>query len=284
MRALRSCLCVLLPFLSCQLSTASPPAADVLPPMLATRAPLQPDPADYWVSEKLDGVRARWDGQVLRFRNGAVIAAPRWFVAPLPDVALDGELWLGRGRFDALSAIVRRTEPVDADWRSVRYMLFELPGADGDFTARLERLRGIAATADAGWIAVVPQQRVTDRAALEALFREVVGQGGEGLMLHRADAHWAPGRSDALLKLTPSEDAEAVVTAHVPGRGRLSGRLGALEVVDAEGRRFRIGSGFTDAQRAAPPAIGATVTFRFRERTPQGKPRFPVFLRERTLP
>jgi DNA ligase-1 len=236
------------------------------------------------VSEKLDGVRARWDGEALRLRNGERIAAPAWFTAALPAQLLDGELWMARGRFDALSGLVRRQQPDEADWRAVRYMLFELPGADGDFSARLERLQAIERDAGADWIRVVPQRRVADRDQLDTLFREVVGQGGEGLMLHRADAHWAPGRSEALLKMTPFEDAEATVVGHLPGRGRLRGKLGALAVIDSEGRRFRVGSGFTDAQRLSPPAVGALITYRFRERTPRGQPRFPVFVRERLLP
>jgi DNA ligase-1 len=275
MRALLFCLCGLL---------SSFVDADPLPPMLAQRAPADIDPAAYWVSEKLDGVRARWDGQALRLRNGAVIAAPAWFVAPLPGYPLDGELWLGRGRFDELSGIVRRERPTDADWRAVRYMVFDLPGADGDFSQRLARMQQLVEVIGADWIRAVPQQRLADRAALQALFDAVVAGGGEGLMLHRADAHWTAGRSDALLKLTPFLDAEATVLAHLPGKGRHRGRLGALEVVDAAGRRFRIGSGFTDAQRSAPPAIGAVVTYRYRELTPRGQPRFPVFLRERLLP
>ncbi len=258
--------------------------ADPLPPMLAQRAPADVDPAAYWVSEKLDGVRARWDGQALRLRNGAAIAAPAWFIAPLPGHALDGELWLGRGRFDELSGVVRRERPADADWRAVRYMLFDLPGADGDFSQRLARMQHLVEAIGADWIRVVPQQRLADRAALQALFEAVVAGGGEGLMLHRADAPWTAGRSDALLKLTPFVDAEATVLAHLPGRGRHRGRLGALEVIDAAGRRFRIGSGFTDAERAAPPAVGAVVTYRYRELTPRGQPRFPVFVRERLLP
>lgn len=275
MRILLCCICLLLSALA---------GADPLPPMLALRAPADVDPAGYWVSEKLDGVRARWDGEALRLRNGERIVAPAWFTQPLPALPLDGELWMVRGRFDALSGLVRRQQPDEADWRQVRYMLFELPGADGDFSARLERLKAIERDAGADWIRVVPQRRVADRDQLDTLFREVVGQGGEGLMLHRADAHWAPGRSEALLKMTPFEDAEATVVGHLPGRGRLRGKLGALDVIDSEGRRFRVGSGFTDAQRASPPAVGALITYRFRERTPRGLPRFPVFVRERLLP
>lgn len=275
MRVVLCCICLLLSALA---------GADPLPPMLALRAPADLDPAAYWVSEKLDGVRARWDGEALRLRNGERIAAPAWFTAALPAQPLDGELWMARGRFDALSGLVRRQQPDEADWRAVRYMLFELPGADGDFSARLERLQAIERDAGADWIRVVPQRRVADRDQLDTLFREVVGQGGEGLMLHRADAHWAPGRSEALLKMTPFEDAEATVVGHLPGRGRLRGKLGALAVIDSEGRRFRVGSGFTDAQRLSPPAVGALITYRFRERTPRGQPRFPVFVRERLLP
>ena len=71
------------------------------------------DPAKYLVSEKYDGVRAIWDGKVLRFRSGRAVDAPAWFIAKLPAQPLDGELWLARGRFEALSGIVRKTEPED---------------------------------------------------------------------------------------------------------------------------------------------------------------------------
>lgn len=265
--------------LSMQAALADPPAL-----MHAQRHHDGIDPAAYWVSEKLDGVRAVWDGRVLRFRSGRPIAAPAWFTGPLPAHPLDGELWIARRRFDVLSGVVRREVPDDADWQPVRYLLFDLPGAPGDFSQRLERLTRIVADAGLPWLQVVPQWRVADRAELAVRFSEVVAGGGEGLMLHRADALWAAGRSDALLKLTPFLDAEATVTGHVPGKGRHRGRLGALEVMDAEGRRFRIGSGLSDAARAAPPAIGAQVTYRYRELTTRGLPRFPVFVRVRDLP
>jgi DNA ligase-1 len=91
--------------------------------------PWQPalSPAGYLVSEKLDGVRALWDGRQLRFRSGRPIAAPAWFMAGLPDAPLDGELWMGRHSFEVLSGAVRRQVPVDAEWRLVRYMVFDMP-------------------------------------------------------------------------------------------------------------------------------------------------------------
>ena len=91
------------------------------------------DPNPYLVSEKFDGVRAFWDGQSLRFRSGLPIAAPDWFIAGLPKTPLDGDLWLGRGRFDELSGTVRKRLPVEVEWRQVRYMIFDLPGSSGSF-------------------------------------------------------------------------------------------------------------------------------------------------------
>ena len=259
----------------------SPPPPALL---LAETASSQLDPAPYWVSEKLDGVRAFWDGRVLRFRSGNPVPAPAWFTAALPSQPLDGELWIARERFDQVSGIVRSQPPNDGDWKQVRYMVFELPDAPGTFTDRLALMRAIVERAQVPWLRVVPQFRVADADALKRHLDQIVRQGGEGLMLHRADARWQPGRSAALLKLTPWQDAEARVIGYVPGKGRLQGKVGSLVVEADDGRRFRIGSGLTDETRAAPPPIGALVTYRYRELTPAGQPRFPRYLRERTLP
>ena len=240
-------------------------------------------PSAFLVSEKLDGVRAFWDGQALRFRSGRLIAAPDWFTVSLPKTALDGELWLGRGRFDELSGIVRHRVPVDADWRGVRYMVFDLPGSADTFSERTEHMKQVLLQAPQPWLQVVAQQRVPDAAALQNLLTQTVKDGGEGLVLHRANALWSPGRSDALLKLKPVPDEEARVVAHVPGKGRHQGRLGALLLEMPNGQRFALGTGFTDAQRTDPPSVGTVVTFRYRDRTPRGLPKFASFLRVRSV-
>ena len=69
------------------------------------------------------------------------------------------------------------------------------------------------------------------------------------------------------------------MVGHVPGKGKYAGMLGALEVRAANGQRFKLGTGLSDAQRASPPAIGSTVTYTYRDLTPGGKPRFASFLR-----
>ena len=249
------------------------------PLMLAREAPDDVDPAGFLVSEKLDGVRAVWDGGRLRFRSGRPVPAPAWFVARLPDEPLDGELWLGRGRFEALSGLVRRAEPDDAGWRSLRYACFDQPGLPGAFAARAARLAALAR--ESGAFEAVEQRRVGSAAELRRWLREVVDGGGEGLVLHHAESAWRPGRSGALLKLKPAHDAEAVVVGHLGGRGRLDGMLGALRVRRADGAEFLIGTGFSDAQRAAPPALGSVVSYTHRGTTAGGLPRFASFVRVR---
>ena len=251
------------------------------PVLLARDARPDMDPRGWLVSEKLDGVRALWDGQRLRFRSGRAIIAPPWFTAALPPVPLDGELWGGRGRFEQLSGTVRREQPSDDAWREVRYQVFDLPEASGPFLRRAALLRHIVQQAAWPALGAVEQFELPDAAALARRLAAVVREGGEGLMLHRADALRTAGRSDALLKLKPLQDAEAVVEAHEPGQGRHAGRMGALRVRAPDGRLFRLGTGFSDAQRREPPPLGSTVTYRYRELTGKGLPRFASFLRQR---
>ena len=259
--------------------TTNTPAATKELVLLAKNAPLGIDPEGYLISEKLDGVRAIWDGKILRFRSGLAIAAPAWFTAKLPPVALDGELWLGRGRFDALSGMVRKAKPDDAEWQQISYMVFELPQDKAKFAERAVTLKSIVQEAAFPQLQAVEQFKIANRATLQAKLDDVVRSGGEGLMLHLSSSLVAVGRSDVLLKLKPVQDAEAVVVAHVPGKGKYKGMTGALDVKMSSGQRFKIGTGLSDAQRKQPPAIGSIITYTYSDMTPSGKPRFASFLR-----
>lgn len=245
------------------------------------------DVTQYLVSEKFDGVRAVWDGKTLRFRSGRDVPAPAWWLAKLPATPLDGELWLARGKFAELSGIVRTSSAVDTDWQRVNYLIFELPdeaGTLGTFEQRYSRIREVVAKAQWASLQVVEQTRVADRTELKRRLDRVVKAGGEGLMLHLANAPYVTGRSDVLLKLKPLLDTEATVVRHIPGKGRNAGRLGALEVRTRDGILFRLGTGFSDAQRDNPPPLGSLVTYTYRDVTPSGKPRFASFLRVRDDP
>lgn len=237
--------------------------------------------ADYWVSEKYDGVRGYWDGHTLRTRGGETVAAPAWFTAGWPDTPMDGELWAGRGRFSHAQSTVRQQQPDDAAWREMRFMVFDLPAHGGTFDQRLPALNQLVESLDQPWVQAVLQQRVASDAALQKLLLRTVRAGGEGLMLHRGASMYRAGRSDDLIKVKTHEDTEAKVIAHVPGQGRHAGRLGALVVEMPSGQRFRLGAGLTDAERDHPPPVGSWVTYRFRGTHDSGVPRFASFVRVR---
>lgn len=234
------------------------------------------------VSEKFDGVRAWWDGKRLLTRNGHIIAAPTWFTAGWPETVLDGELWIARGQFELVSGTVRRQQPVDSEWKRVRYLVFDLPAQAGDFDARNSKLATVVTALGQPWVQVVEQRRVDSIGALRERFDAVIMEGGEGLMLKRGASEYQAGRSADLLKYKPYDDAEAVVIGYVPGKGKYENQVGSLIVRDAGGREFRVGSGLRDLDRKQPPAIGSTITYAYTGLTRDGLPRFARFLRVRT--
>lgn len=257
--------------------------------MLASDYPRSFVLSDVLVSEKYDGVRGYWDGQRLWTRGGNPIAAPAWFTEGWPAQALDGELWAGRGRFAHAVSTVRQQQADDGAWRQMQYMVFDLPAHGGPFGTRHVDAQNLVRALQQPWVQAVLQTPVPDATALRAWLDRTVSAGGEGLMLHRNSALYLPGRSAELVKFKPSQDAEAQVVGHLPGQGRFRGLTGAL-LVDWPGldggkaQRFKLGSGLSDAERHAPPALGSWVTFRFRGRTAQGVPRFATYLRPASEP
>lgn len=269
------------------LAPALPVAAAGSPPLLLANV-YHPGVAlqDYWVSEKYDGVRAFWDGEKLLTRGGGRITAPGWFTAGWPREPMDGELWAGRGQFSKAVSTVRQQAADDASWRGMRFMVFDLPAQPGPFTERIPVLSGLVTRIDQPWVQAVPQFRVSSHAELQRLLAKTVRLGGEGLMLHRGASLYRGQRSDDLLKVKTHEDAEARVVAHLPGKGKFDGMMGALlvEMPGAAGKpgpQFKLGTGFSDEQRRQPPQVGSTVTYRYRGFNDSGIPRFASFMRVR---
>ncbi|MDQ7746404.1 DNA ligase [Hydrogenophaga pseudoflava] len=253
------------------------------PPALMLAGKYRPglDLSAYWVSEKFDGVRGYWDGQRLWTRGGEPLSPPDWFIEGWPATPMDGELWAGRGHFEEASGTVRQRQPDDQAWRRIRFMVFDLPAHPGVFDERMQAYHALLQRLGCEWVVAVPQEKVTDHASLQRRLKAIVRAGAEGLMLHRGDSLYRAVRGDDLVKLKPFDDAEAKVLSYVPGKGRHAGRMGALWVETPEGLRFRLGSGFTDAQRERPPSIGSWVTYRHHGLHDSGLPRFAAFLRER---
>lgn len=235
------------------------------------------DVTDWWISEKLDGVRAYWDGTQFLSRLGNLYVAPAWFTAGLPTEPLDGELWLERKQFQKTVSIVRRKDQSE-HWRQIKFVVFDAPGLKQPFEARMDHLHDLVKQTKSEFTIAHQHTRCQGIAHLKEELQRVESLGGEGLMLRQPASLYVAGRSSSLLKVKTFFDAEAVVVGHQPGAGRHKGRLGALQVILPDGTEFSVGTGFSDAQREAPPAIGSTITFRYQELSDGGVPRFPSYV------
>jgi DNA ligase-1 len=246
------------------------------PVLLAHKWEVEHDPTGWWMSEKLDGIRAYWDGEGFVSRLGNRFAAPPWFVEDLPANTLDGELWVGRKLFNRTTSIVR-SGAAGKDWKTVRYVVFDAPAHGGTFEERTAFCRELL---DRGlpYASWHPHEKCDGIDHLRTELERVEGLGGEGLMLRQPGSRYVSGRSNTLLKVKTFHDAEARVLDHVPGTGKHKGRLGALVVELPNGTRFNVGTGFSDRERQAPPDVGAVITFRYQELTEDGVPRFPSYV------
>jgi DNA ligase-1 len=239
------------------------------------------DLSGWWMSEKLDGVRAYWDGKQLLSRLGNLLHAPDWFLESLPEVPLDGELWLARKSFQKTVSIVRRQDKSD-HWKQISFLVFDAPAMTEPFERRVEFLTDAFARQLHPHAKLHPHELCRGIEHLKQELARVESLGGEGLMLRQPGSKYETGRSFTLLKIKTFHDAEARVVEHIAGAGRHAGRLGALGVELPDGTRFSVGTGFSDAQRENPPAVGSTITFRYQELSDRGVPRFPSFVRVRT--
>ena len=239
------------------------------------------DLQQYWISEKYDGIRAHWTGQQLLSRQGQLIDTPDWFTQGWPEEAMDGELWAGRGQFAAVQSAVATGPRQPQRWQAIRYMVFDLPRHPGDFPERQQALQQRVQRIHQDWVQVVPQWQVHSHSELMQQLHRLTRQGAEGLMLRRTNAPYRGGRSDDLIKLKLHDDAEALVIAHLPGKGKYVGMTGALLVQMPSGQRFRLGSGLSDADRQHPPPVGSTITYRYTGSHPSGLPRFARYWRVR---
>ena len=247
------------------------------PALLLAKEFTDQNPVGMWMSEKLDGVRAFWDGSRFLSRDGNEFVAPEWFKKDLPQTPLDGELWAGRGNFGKTLSKVRAAR---GDWTGLLYVVFDAPACNLPFEARQDHLR--ATLPNVPHVLLLEQERVESVAAMQAELARVEALGGEGLMLRAPGSKYVGVRSATLLKVKTFHDAEAVVVGYEGGKGRHAGRMGAAVCRLPNGIEFSVGGGWSDKMRDDPPAIGTTITFKYQELTPKGKPRFNSFLRVHT--
>ncbi|SHJ18214.1 DNA ligase-1 [Malonomonas rubra DSM 5091] len=279
--ALKSTTALLAVLLSCLLFLAISPgfALELMLPQSYNLQSAQPV-SGWLMSEKLDGVRGYWNGKQLLSKNGIAFSPPAEFIRDLPPFALEGELWGGRGRFQRTVSIVKRQQ--SDGWLHLKFAIFDVPEADGGFSARIERAIEWFRSHPSEHAFVIAQTPVRSQEHLLDELQRIEQLGGEGLIVRNPAALYSAGRSAEILKVKNYRDAEATVVAHLPGKGRNQNRLGALLVELGEGTRFKIGSGFSDAERESPPPLGAIITFKYYGTYKSGIPKFPSFLRVRS--
>ncbi len=230
------------------------------------------------MSEKLDGVRARWDGHRLISRGGHIFAVPEWFTEGFPPFAVDGELWSKRGDFEHIVSIVRRKKP-HAGWRQLTYQIFEVPDQTGGLLARLQILKDYLSMHPNTRIRIIKQTACHGQKHLRAHLKQLVALGAEGLVVRNPAAIYQTGRSSDALKVKKYLDTECTVVGYKAGKGKLTGLTGALLCRMNNGTLTSIGSGLNQHLRSKPPALGQIITFKYYGLTKNGKPRHPVFLR-----
>ena len=230
-----------------------------------------------WVmSEKLDGIRAYWNGHELLTRNGNIIHAPIWFTKDYPPFEIDGELWTTRGDFENISSIVRDKTP-SKKWREIKHYIFEVPHAKDGLFKRLAKVKAY----EGNIIKIISQIKVIDKNHLKKYLKEIESKGGEGVVVRDPNAPYIAKRTSKVLKVKSFYYAGCKVIGYREGRGKFKGLMGSIECKLDNNTTFRIGSGFNLDDRKNPPSIGSMVRFKYKEFTKYGKPRFPVFLRQR---
>jgi DNA ligase-1 len=242
------------------------------------------DISDFFVSEKLDGVRAIYYNGKFTSRNNKELFCPEWFVKDFPkNTVIDGELFTKRDDFSKILSIVKKHNPIDSEWKTIKFMAFDLPFLNEPFHKRYAELLRISKSKE--YMKVVINHKIKNFAGLEKIHEELIKKGAEGTMIRDPESYYEGKRSKYLLKYKPFQDDEAVVQGFEFGTGKNTEVMGKLRVQwfrkNQDKQIFSVGSGFTDTERKNYKKLypkGAIIKVKYFGFTSSGKPRFPIFL------
>lgn len=251
--------------------------------MLAKEYTGKEDIIGKYMSEKYDGERAIWTGRELRTRSNKIINAPEWFIKDFPKgISLDGELYAGRGKFQNTMSYVRKHNPIDEEWKKIKFMVFDVPHLKVSYIERYALLKQLKLPRH---VKIVEQILIKNLNQVEKKFKEVIEGNGEGLMIRDPTKEYVGKRTKDLLKMKETQDAEAIIMNIIEGTGKYVGMMGALKVKTKNNIEFKVGSGFTNKNRKnmynKNKYIGKQITFSHKGLTNAKKPRHPSFIRIR---
>ncbi|RXK00082.1 DNA ligase [Arcobacter sp. CECT 8986] len=233
----------------------------------------------WYMSEKLDGIRAYWNGKNLLTKNGNKINIPKEFTKNFPKFKLDGELWTKRDDFENIQSIVLDKIPTNK-WNQITYNIFEVPNAKGDFLKRLSKAKIWFEKHPNKFIKFIPQIKCNSKKDLDKFLNKLVSQKAEGVIVKNGKLSYFKGRNNNILKVKKFFDKEGkVITINYDKNN--TKRMKSLQIKLGNGVIFNLGGGFTNKQRYNPPKVGTTVTFKYYGFTKNNKPKFASFLRVR---
>lgn len=235
------------------------------------------DVTGWYLSEKLDGVRAFWKNRKLYTRNGNIINVPHWYTKDFPDVEMDGELWKNRNSFNELSGIIRKKIPINSEWKKVKYVIFDLPGVNKVYEDRVKIYIKLTKKINCGWLKCLKVQKLKRQSELFEKLKKIEKKGGEGVMLRKPGSLYEYKRSSSLLKVKSFFDEEGVVIGYNEGTGKYKGMIGSLIIKGHNKKIFNVGSGLSDKNRKDPPITGSIITYKYFEKN-NGIPRFPTYV------
>lgn len=234
------------------------------------------DTKGWFMSEKLDGIRAYWNGKELLSKNGNRIHAPLSFTKNFPNFPLDGELWTKRDDFSNIQSIVLDKIP-SKQWNQITYNIFESPKSMGDFRDRLKKVKDWFSENKNKNIIIIKQIVCKDKKHLYSYLEEIIKLKGEGLIVKNPNLPYIAKRSSNSLKVHTYQDMEGEVIKINYTKNLMK----SLTLELKSGVRFKLGSGFTKKERRNHPEVGDMVTFKFLRLNKNGIPRFASFKRVR---
>lgn len=235
------------------------------------------DLTGWWMSEKLDGVRAYWDGKQFLSTGYNIYHAPDWFTAGLPSHPLDGELWVARGNFQDAPDIAK-SQGIPDRWKELKYLIYDVPEAGGPFEERMKFLANALPKWKSPYAELVEHTVCQNNDHVREELERITDLKGEGLMVRKPGSQYEWAESSTILKIKKFLDMEVIVDDYEPGEGRHEGRVGALWVKLSTGVKCKVGTGLKDKDRDNPPAKGSIITVKYQNLTPDGSLRFPVYV------
>ncbi len=268
----------------------------------------------WYMSEKFDGYRACYSHKDKQFfsRQNKPFNSPEWFIKAMPPRLVDGELWIGRDRFQEMGS-VRKKIPLDEDWINITFQVYDMPEYPGTFEERLKELTKIIKLTRSRWLQIrkelpypmnsIPcpvilakQIKVKNDTHMDTIYKNVISNKGEGIMLKDPNSLYEGKRSKFLLKYKPAFDEEAIIIDYRKGEGKYKGLLGAFickplinhdtysSIDENQNHIFSI-SGMDDSIRKSHKythPIGTIISYEHSGKTDKGKPRFGRYTRIRT--